>query len=82
MAAFVDVYLASNFMTRFKDKFLKQLLCRAVLETKVEKFNMHMGTIGRINQDTLSWLEAIPFEKWSLSHDGGRRYDKMTTNMS
>ncbi|RVW50294.1 Serine/threonine-protein phosphatase 7 long form-like [Vitis vinifera] len=28
------------------------------------------------------WLEAIPFEKWALSHDGGRRYGIMTTNMS
>ncbi|XP_034689192.1 uncharacterized protein LOC117917075 [Vitis riparia] len=98
MAAFADVYLswsepnayhqicmrhlASNFMTHFKDKCLKQLLCRAALETKVEKFNMHMETIGRINQDALSWLEVIPFEKWALSHDGGRRYGIMTTNMS
>ncbi|RVW77287.1 hypothetical protein CK203_050145 [Vitis vinifera] len=98
MAAFADVYLGwsepnayhricmrhltSNFMTHFKDKCLKQLLCRAALETKVEKFNMHMETIGRINQDALSWLEAIPFEKWALSHDGGRRYGIMTTNMS
>ncbi|RVW28833.1 Serine/threonine-protein phosphatase 7 long form-like [Vitis vinifera] len=54
----------------------------AALETKVEKFNMHMETIGRINQDALSWLEVIPFEKWALSHDGGRRYGIMTTNMS
>ncbi|RVX08331.1 hypothetical protein CK203_017615 [Vitis vinifera] len=98
MAAFADVYLgwsepnayhricmrhlASNFMTHFKDKCLKQLLCRAALETKVEKFNMHMETIGKINQDALSWLKAIPFEKWALSHDGGRRYGIMTTNMS
>ena len=88
MAAFANVYLgwsepnayhricmrhlASNFMTHFKDKCLKQLLCRAALETKVEKFNMHMETIGRINQDALNWLEAIPFEKWALSHDGGQ----------
>ncbi|RVW47753.1 hypothetical protein CK203_103396 [Vitis vinifera] len=43
---------------------------------------MHMETIGRINQDALSWLEAIPFEKWALSHDGGRRYGIMTTNIS
>ena len=63
-------------LTRFKDKCLKQLLCRAAaLETKVGKFNMHMDTIWRINQDALSWLEAIPFEKWALSHDGGQRYD-------
>ena len=97
MVVFVDVYLgwskpnayhqicmchlASNFMTRFKDKCLKQLLCRATLETKVEKFNMHMDKIGGINLDTLSWLEVIPFEKWTLSHDGGRRYGIMTTNM-
>ncbi|RVW46035.1 hypothetical protein CK203_068655 [Vitis vinifera] len=90
MAAFANVYLgwsepnayhrickrhlASNFMTHFKDKCLKQLLCRAALETKVEKFNMHMETIGRINQDVLNWLEAIPFEKWALSHDGGEQY--------
>ena len=76
------LYLASNFMTRFKDKCLKQLLCKAPLETKVEKFNMHMDTIWRINQDALSQLEVIPFEKWALSHDGGRRYGIMTTNMS
>ncbi|RVW58989.1 Serine/threonine-protein phosphatase 7 long form-like [Vitis vinifera] len=98
MAAFADVYLgwsepnayhriymrhlASNFMTRFKDKCLKQLLCRAALETKVEKFNIHMETIWRINQDALSWLEDISFEKWTLSHDGSRRYGIMTTNMS
>ena len=74
-------YLASNFMTHFKDKCLKQLLCRAALETKVEKFSMHMETIGKINHNALSWLEAIPFEKWALSHDGGRQYGIMTTNM-
>ncbi|RVX13526.1 Serine/threonine-protein phosphatase 7 long form-like [Vitis vinifera] len=43
---------------------------------------MHMDTIGTINQDALSWLEVIPFKKWALSHDGGRRYGIMTTNMS
>ena len=75
-------HLASNFMTHFKDKCLKQLLCRAALETKVKKFNMHMDTIGRINQDALCWLEVISFKKWTLSHDRGRQYDIMTTNMS
>ena len=41
-----------------------------------------MNTIGRINVATQQWLEAIPFEKWVLSHDGGRRYGIMTKNMS
>ena len=41
-----------------------------------------MDTIGRITLEAQRWLENIPFEKWVLSHDGGRRYGIMTTNMS
>nr|CAN68701.1 hypothetical protein VITISV_026014 [Vitis vinifera] len=44
-------HLASNFNTKFKDKTLKDLMCRAAMESK------------------------------ALSHDGGRRYGIMTTNM-
>ena len=46
------------------------------------KFISHMDTIGRINAKARNWLEQIPLEKWALSHDGGRRYEIMTTNMS
>ena len=74
-------HLASNFMNRFKDKTLKNLVCRATLATKFGKFNKYMDTIKRINLEAQRWLEAIPFEKWSLSHDEGRRYGIMTTNM-
>ena len=42
-------HLTSNFMNRFKDKTLKNLVCRVALATKVGKFNKHMNTIGRIN---------------------------------
>ena len=42
-------HLTSNFMNQFKDKILKNLVCRAALATKVGKFNIHMDTIGRIN---------------------------------
>ena len=75
-------HLASNFMNRFKDKILKNLVCRTTLATKVGKLNKHMDTIGRINLESQRWLKAIPLKKWALSHDGGRRYGKMTTNMS
>ncbi|KAL6345686.1 hypothetical protein AAG906_017422 [Vitis piasezkii] len=64
-------HLASNFNTKFKDKTLKELMCRAAMESKVKKFISHMDTI-----------EQIPLEKWALSHDGGRRYEIMTTKMS
>ena len=75
-------HLASNFMTHFKDKLLKNLLCRAALVTTQRKFNRHMTTIGRINSEAQQWLKVIPLEIWVLSHDGGRRYGIMTTNMS
>ena len=69
-------------MIRFKDKLLKNLVCRAALASIEHKFNKHMNTIGRINSEALHWLEAIPFQLWALSHDGGRRYGIMTTNIS
>ena len=74
-------HLASNFMHRFKDKTLKNLVCRVTLATKVGKFNKHMDTIERINLEAQRWLDVIPFEKWALSHDGGRRCGIMITNM-
>ena len=69
-------------MTHFKDKFLKNLICRVALVTKQRKFNRRMATIRRINREAQQWLEAIPLEIWALSHDGGRRYEIMTINMS
>ena len=75
-------HLASNFNIKFKDKTLKDLTCRAVMDSKVKIFFSHMDTIGWINVEARNWLEQIPFEKWALSHDGGRRYEIMTTNMS
>ena len=59
-------HLTSNFMDRFKDKILKNLVCRASLATKVGKFNKHMDSIEKINLEAQRWLEAIPFKKWEL----------------
>ncbi|RVX23790.1 Serine/threonine-protein phosphatase 7 long form-like [Vitis vinifera] len=39
----------SNFNIKFKDKTLKDLMCRAAMESKLKKFISHMDTIGRIN---------------------------------
>ena len=64
-------HLASNFMTLFKDKLLKNLVYRVALATTQRKFNGHIATIGRINSEAQHWLEAIPLELWALSHDGG-----------
>ena len=75
-------HLASNFMIHFKDKLLKNLVCRVALVSTQRKFNKHVDIIWRINSEAQQWLEAIPFQLWALSHDGGRRYGIMTTNMS
>ena len=56
-------HLAINFMNRFKDKTLKNFVCRVALATEVGKFNKHMDTIGRINLKAQRWLQAIPFDK-------------------
>ena len=55
-------YLANNFMTRFKDKLWKNLVCRTALATTQHKFNKHMATIGKINSEVQQWLEAIPLQ--------------------
>ena len=52
-------HLANNFMNRFKDKILKNFLCRVALATEVGKFNKHMDIIRRINLEAQRWLEAI-----------------------
>ena len=44
-------HIASNFMTRFKDKLLKNLVCTSTLMTTQRKFNRHMATIKRINSE-------------------------------
>ena len=57
------LHLASNFITRFKDKILKKLVYRATFATIVENFNKHMDTILRINLEAQRWLKAVLLEK-------------------
>ena len=54
-------HLASNFMTRFKDKILKNLVCIAAFASTELKCNKHMTTIERINSEAQQSLEAITF---------------------
>ena len=57
-------YLANNFNTKFKDKTLKDLMCRVAMESKVKKFISHMDTIDQIHVEARNWLDHIPLEKW------------------
>ena len=77
MVVFVDVYLgwsepnayhqicmchlAIKFMIRFKDMFETSFM-QSLLKNQGKKVEHAYGH---------NWLEAIPLEKWALSHDGG-----------
>lgn len=39
-----------------------------------------MNKIKEVNLETFEWAVKIPLEKWTRSHDGGKRYGSMTTN--
>ncbi|KAJ0615348.1 putative transcription factor interactor and regulator CCHC(Zn) family [Helianthus annuus] len=41
-----------------------------------------MEEIGKINRKAREWLEQHAFDKWTLAHDGGKRYGLLTTNLS
>lgn len=38
--------------------------------------------IGQLNPQARQWLERHPLDRWTLAHDGGRRYGLLTTSMS
>jgi hypothetical protein len=41
-----------------------------------------MEEIGKINPQARQWLERHALDKWTLAHDGGKRYGLLTTNLS
>nr|XP_043609554.1 uncharacterized protein LOC122581395 [Erigeron canadensis] len=79
-------YCLRHFIQNFQDKFrnpqLKALAYRAGSQNQVRKFNSIMEEIGRLNPDARQWLERHSLERWILAHDGGKRYDLLTTNLS
>lgn len=79
-------YCLRHFINNFNDKFrsaqLKALAYRAGSQNQVRKFNSIMEEIGNLNPKAREWLEGHPLSKWTLAHDGGKRYGMLTTNMS
>ena len=81
-----DRYCLRHFINNFNDKFhnkqLKTLAYRAGSQNQVRKFNSIMDEIGQINPQARQWLQRHAFDRWTLAHDGGRRYGLLTTNLS
>ena len=49
---------------------------------QVRKFEAIFELIRNVKPVAHRYLEAKNKEKWTLAHDGGRRYGAMTTNLS
>ncbi|XP_074315450.1 uncharacterized protein LOC141651648 [Silene latifolia] len=73
---------ASNINKMFKDSDLKSTFSETAMQHQIRKFDLGMEKIGLINANARALLDSIPPSKWSLAHDGGKRYGLKTTNMS
>ena len=86
-------HVASNFNTQFKDPFLKSLALKAGYATQARKLDKILDCLKeaklKFSKDpsiekkkSYSYLRKEDLETWTLSHDCGRHYGAMTTNMS
>ncbi|XP_052623600.1 uncharacterized protein LOC111881138 [Lactuca sativa] len=75
-------HFISNFYDKFRNSELKALAYRAGSQNQIRKFNSIMEEIGKLNPRAREWLESHPLNRWTLAHDGGRRYGLLTTNLS
>ena len=48
---------------------------------QVRKFEAILELIRNVKSATHRYLEAEDKQKWTLAHDGGRRFGAMTTNL-
>ncbi|XP_023771148.2 uncharacterized protein LOC111919790 [Lactuca sativa] len=71
----------NNFNDKFHNSKLKALTYRAGSQNQVRKFNSIMEEIGKLNPQARQWIERHPLDTWTLAHDGGRRYGRLTTNV-
>ncbi|KAI3523117.1 hypothetical protein L1887_01174 [Cichorium endivia] len=75
-------HFINNFYDKFRNSDLKALAYRAGSQNQVRKFNSTMEEIGKLNPQARQWLESHPLDRWTLAHDGGKRYGLLTTNLS
>ncbi|EPS62671.1 hypothetical protein M569_12118 [Genlisea aurea] len=53
---------------------------KAVYASSVAKWKKYMTDIATIDIEAFRYLQKIPPETWTLSHDGGARCGTLTTN--
>ncbi|XP_076903752.1 uncharacterized protein LOC143558889 [Bidens hawaiensis] len=74
-------HFINNFNNKYRNSQLKALAYCAGSQNQVRKFHSIMDEIGKINPQAHQWLEVHTLDKWTLSHDGGKKYWLLTTNL-
>ena len=73
-------HLATNFVTAFRRPGLKDRIVELDYQVQENKFDLLWEQLLIIEPRAAKWFEDKPLEKWSLVHDGGRRFGIITNN--
>ncbi|KAJ7958189.1 Transposon protein, putative, Mutator sub-class, expressed [Quillaja saponaria] len=74
-------HIASNFHKTHKNMKAKNLLIHTASQTQKRKFDKYFKKFVQLDSEYAAWIGRIPLEQWALAHDGGHRFDFMTTNL-
>ncbi|XP_027071759.1 uncharacterized protein [Coffea arabica] len=75
-------HVSSNLMTHFKGLHLKKLCWAMGRARQLRKWRMFKRELRSMFPDAWNYLSAISPEKWCLTHNDGRRWGILTTNIS
>ncbi|KAK1379316.1 SWIM-type domain-containing protein [Heracleum sosnowskyi] len=73
-------HLAANFFSAHSKKRLKDKVVQLASQVQPKKFDMLWEHLVAIEPRAAEWFENKPLMKWSLAHDGQKRFGMMTTN--
>ncbi|RAL48589.1 hypothetical protein DM860_000909 [Cuscuta australis] len=82
MKRFCLRHVRSNFMTKFRNSDLKNLLWAAGSTHNIQQFEGYMAEIRNMSEEGYQYLNDIPRAAWTLCFDGGFRCGILTTNSS
>ncbi|XP_024632960.2 uncharacterized protein [Medicago truncatula] len=74
-------HIAQNFMRSFKDGELKKKVEGMGYAMNIPTFEYYRSEIAVADRKALAWVDNIPKQKWTQSHDDGRRWGHMTSNL-
>ncbi|XP_074358231.1 uncharacterized protein LOC141697639 [Apium graveolens] len=73
-------HLATNFVNAHRKRGLKKDLVKLASQVQPKKFELLWNQLVLIEPRTIEWFEDKALEKWSLAHDGGKRFGIMIIN--